>query len=130
MSDTHRGGLFASLRQVAATALEMVQVRLELLGTELEYEKRRLFDGVLIAAAAMVFFTVGLLLLCGFIILLFWEGYRLAAMASLSVVFLGIGGFLFVHSRKRLNSPFGMFYASATELQNDRRHIQPSDRRE
>ncbi len=130
MSDPHRAGLFASLRQVTATALEMVQVRLELLGTELEFEKQRLFDGILMAAAAMVFFAVGLLLLCGFIILLFWEGYRLAAMASLCVLFLGLGGVLFIHSRRCLKSPFGMFYASATELQNDRRHMQPSDRRE
>jgi uncharacterized membrane protein YqjE len=127
MSDTQRGGLFASLRQVMATALEMVQVRLELLGTELEFEKRRLFDGILIGAAAMVFFAVGLLLLCGFLILLFGEGYRLTAMAALSVLFIGFGGYFFIHARKRLNSPFGVFSVSTTELQNDRRHIQPRD---
>ena len=128
MSDTHRAGLFASLRQLTATALEMLQVRLELLGTELELEKRRLVEGFLIGVAAMVFFTVGLMLLCGFIILLCWEGYRLAALASLCLLFLGLGGVLYLQSRKRLTSPFGMFYATTTELQNDRCHIQPSDR--
>jgi uncharacterized membrane protein YqjE len=130
MSDANRGGLFASLRQLTATALEMVQVRLELLGTELEFEKRRLFDGLLIAAAAMVFFGVGLLLLSGFILLLFWDGYRLIALASLAVLFIGLGTVFLIQSRKQLKSPLGMFYASATELQNDRAHIQPSDRRE
>jgi len=130
MSDAHRRGLFASLRQVTATALEIVQVRLELLGTELEIEKQRFFDGLLIGAAAMVFFTVGMLLVCGCIILLFWDGYRLAAMAVLAVLFICLGVIFFIHSRRRMKSPMGMFYASATELQNDRHHIQPRERRE
>ena len=129
MSDTSSGGLFASLRQVTATALEMVQVRLALLGTELEFEKQRLFDGILIAAAAMVFFGVGLLLLSGLIILLFWEGYRIAAMASLALLFIGLGIVLILQSRKCLKSPMGIFYASTTELESDRANIQAGHRR-
>jgi uncharacterized membrane protein YqjE len=124
MSELNSGGLFASLRQVTATALEMVQVRLALVGTELEFEKRRLFDGLLIAAAAMVFLGVGLLLLCGFLLLLLWEGYRLAAMASLALLFLGLGVAFLVQSRRCLKSPMGIFHASTTELQNDRANLQ------
>ena len=130
MRDAPRGGLFASLRQLTDTALQMLQVRLELLGTELALEKQRLFDGVLCAAAAMVCMSVGLLLLCGFVLMLFWDGYRLAAMASLALLFLGLGGVLLAQSRQRLHSPLGMFHASTTELQNDRAHVQAANDRD
>lgn len=130
MTDANRTGLFASLRQIAATAIEMVQVRLELLGTELEFEKQRLFNGFMFAAVAMVFLGVGLLLSSGLIILFFWDSYRIAAIASLSVFFLGLGIFLSMQSKKRLKSPLGIFNASATELQTDRAIVQPFNFRE
>jgi uncharacterized membrane protein YqjE len=130
MREANSGGLFASLRQVAATALEMAQVRLELLGTEIEFEKQRLFDGILLAAAAMVFSGVGLLLFCSFIILLVAEGNRLAAMAWLALACFSLGVVLMVQSRKRLKSPMGIFSASAKELQTDRANVQAGGKRE
>ena len=48
------GGLLASLRQLLFTLLETAQVRLELLGTELEAEKRRVLDALVFAAVALV----------------------------------------------------------------------------
>ena len=123
--DDRRGGLLASLRKVAATALELVQVRLELLGTELENEKRKLFDGMCLAAVAVIFFSIGLGLLCVFIILLFWDGYRLAALASVSALCLGLGTVLLQQSRTRLKSPSGIFNASTGELQKDQHRVQP-----
>jgi uncharacterized membrane protein YqjE len=123
--DDRRGGLLASLRKVAATALELVQVRLELLGSELENEKRKLFDGICLAAVAMIFLSTGLGLLCVFIVLLFWDGYRLAAMASVSALCLGLGAVLLQQSRTRLKSPAGIFNASTDELHKDRHRVQP-----
>ncbi len=127
MHDANCAGLFASLRQATGTALELVQVRLALLGTEIEVEKQRWVDGLWIAAMALVSLGVGLLLLSGFIVLLFWEGYRLAALGVLSVVFIALGGVLLVQSRKRFKNPLGMFQTSVTELQNDRAQLHPSD---
>ena len=72
-------GLLASLRRLLGTVLEMAQVKLEIFGNELELEKRRLADGLLWGAAALVMLSLGLVLLCGFVVLLFWDGYRLAA---------------------------------------------------
>ena len=124
MKDANQSGLFASLRQVTATALEMAQVRLELLGTELEFEKRRLFDGILIAAVAMVFLGVGLVLLSALIIIQFWDDYRLTTITSLSVFFLCLGVFCVVQSKKRLKNPLGIFCTSAAELKIDRSNVQ------
>ena len=120
----HASGLFASLRQLLATAVEIAQVRLDLLGTEVELEKRRLFDALLWAAVALVMLGVGLLLFCGFVILLFWEGYRLAAVGVLALLFLGAGGVLVRIARQRLRNQNGPFDASVGELDRDRAGLQ------
>ena len=62
MEPAKNGGLMASLRQLLDTLLEIAQVRLELISTELELEKRRWFDALWLAALAFVWFAVGWLL--------------------------------------------------------------------
>ena len=119
------GGLFASLRQLLATALEMAQVRLELLGSDLEQEKLRLFDGLLWAGLALMLLGVGMALLCGFIVLLFWDGYRVVALGLLTLLFLGGGLLLLRRAQQRLRSPGGMFGSSVAELARDRAGLTP-----
>ena len=112
-------GLFVSLRRLLVSAVEMAQVRLALLGTEVELEKRRVFDGLLWGAFALMLMGIGLVLLCGFIVLMFWEGYRLAAVGVLTGIFL-VGGILMLQeARMRLRNPISMFDASVTELKQD-----------
>ena len=118
------GGLFASLSRLLGTVLETAQVRLELLGTEIEFEKRRLFDGLLWGAVALLVLGVGLVLLCGFVILLFWDGYRLAAVGVIATLFLAGGTFLMSIARRRLRNPGTMFEASVAELEQDRAGLQ------
>jgi uncharacterized membrane protein YqjE len=125
-SPAKESGLFASLRRLLDTGLEIAQVRLDLLGTEVELEKRRLFDGLIWGAIGILFLGIGLVLLCGFVTLLFWEGYRLAAVGTLTVLLLGSGVFLMIEARQRLRSPTGIFNVSVTELQRDRAGLQPS----
>ena len=121
MNETVKGrGLFASLRRLLATALDIAQVRLELLGTEIELEKRRVFDGLLWGAFALLVAGVGLVLLCGFVILLFWDGYRLTAVGVLAGLFLVGGGILVQKARQRLRTPGGMLAATIDEIKHDR----------
>jgi uncharacterized membrane protein YqjE len=112
--------LLTSLRRLLATVIELAQVRLELLGTELELEKRRLFDGLLWALAALIVLGVGLALLCGFVILLFWDAYRLPAAGLLTLLFLGGGVLLLGEARQRLRNPAGIFGSNLAELERDR----------
>lgn len=110
------------MSRLLATVLQMAQVRLQLLGTEVELEKRRLFDGLLWGGVALVALGLGLVLLCGFVILLFWEGYRLAAVGGMTVLFLVGGTLMLRHARYRLsnrNDSKGMFEASLAELKRD-----------
>lgn len=113
-------GLFASLRQLLATAVETAQVRLALLSNEIEQEKLRLFDGLLWAGLALLLLGLGALLLCAFIVFLFWDGYRLAALGVLATMFLGSGVWLMRAARDRLQSPGGVFNTSVQEFGRDR----------
>ena len=112
-------GISESLRQLLLNAIDMVHVRLELFETEIELEKRRLFDGALLAAVAMVFLSVGILIMCGLIIVLFFENNKVTASLSLSAVFLVLGALTMVKSRMSLKNADGVFHNSNNELKND-----------
>lgn len=120
MEHAKSSGLLASLRQLLGTLLEIAQVRLELISTELEAEKQRWFAALWLAALALVCLALGLVLLCGTVLLLFWEGYRLAACASMTLVFLGGGALLLSQARRHLRQPGGIFRTSVAELRRDR----------
>ena len=131
MSQPIKGnGLFASLRRLLATALEMAQVRLDIFSTEVELEKRRLFDGLLWGAVALLVLGIGLVLLCGFVILLFWDGYRLAAVGVMVLLLLLGSVLLMREARRRLRTPTGMFSASMAELERDHAELQASGQHE
>ena len=114
------GGLLASLRQLLLTLLETAQVRLELLGTELEAEKRRVLDALLFSALALVCLALGLVLLCATIVLMVPDGWRMVAAGAMALLFLGGGVGLLGLAKRRLRNPLGMFHASAKELARDR----------
>lgn len=128
MTESEAGhGLFASLRQLLGTAVETAQVRLALLSNEIEQEKLRLFDGLLWAGLALLLLGLGALLLCAFIVLLFWDGYRLAALGVLSALLLGTGVWLMRAAWDRLQNPGGLFNSSVQELGRDRAGLNTTD---
>jgi uncharacterized membrane protein YqjE len=117
-------GFFSSLKKLLGTVLEIAQIRLELIGTEVELEKRRIFDGLLWASVALLCLGIGLVLLCGFVILLLWDGYRLAAVGVLSLLFVGIGIFFALHAKKRIQNSQTMFSTSLNEFKQDQTGLQ------
>lgn len=117
------GGIFASLRGLLATALEIAEVRLELLSTEVEEEKMRLIDGLFWAGLSLMMLGIGVVLLSGFVVMLFWDGYRLAALGVLALLFLTASGLLYFFAQRRLRNPGGLFRASVTELARDRKGL-------
>lgn len=126
----HESGLFASLRRLLATAIEIAQVRLALLGTEIELEKQRLLHGLYWAALALIALGIGLVLLCGFVILLFWDGYRLAAVGVMAILFFIAGAVLMQQARARLRNAVGLFKTSVDELEQDRAGLRAPDQHE
>lgn len=115
------GGLLRSLRRLVDTALEIVQVRLALLGTEFEQQKQRLFDALLRAVLGLLLLALALVLAVAFVLLLLRESYRLPALGVLALAF-GVGAWLLLRSaRLALQSgPGGPFALSLGELRQDR----------
>ncbi len=120
MDDQKNTGLWASISRVLATVLDIVQVRLALLGTELELEKQRLLTAFWLGALSLMLLGLGLVLLCATLVLLLWDSYRAGALVGAALVFLLAGLGVLFQARRRLRSPSGLFRASVTELQRDR----------
>ena len=114
------GGLAASLRQLVASGLELAQLRLELLGTEIEAQKLRIAAALAWGALAMVLFALALVLLVLCVMIYFWEPYRFQAAAVMLIVFLAGGVFAARLARARLQTTAGTFAASVGELRRDR----------
>jgi uncharacterized membrane protein YqjE len=120
-------GLLGSLRRLLGTALEVVQVRFELIVTELEQQKLRVFDALIWAAVALVLLALGLVLAVGFVVLLLWDTYRLPAVGVLTLLFLGGAALALRIARTRLRLPEGAFAATRAELTADRTALAPRD---
>ena len=125
MSDNQGGensGLFAALKNIAATLLVSGKTRLELLGNEIEEEKLRAIHLVLMAQGIVFCFGVATLLSVGLLAAVFWES-RLAVL-GLSVGFFALIGTGFYLNFKRLSHrPDRVFAASIAELQEDIRQL-------
>lgn len=121
MSDADQDkGVLANLRRLLDTLLRTVQVRLALIGNELEGEKLRLFDGLVWAGLALLSLGMGALMLAAFVVILFWDSYRMQALGLLAILFLGLGLWLLSLARGRLRNPTGLFKTSVEELGRDR----------
>jgi uncharacterized membrane protein YqjE len=91
-----RPGLMVSLKRLLSTLLELAHVRLQLVLNELDQQKLRLFDALLIAAASLVALALGLVLLIAFLVSLFPEPQRPIVLGVLMLLFIGasVGGLL------------------------------------
>jgi uncharacterized membrane protein YqjE len=119
------GGLFNSLRALVATALGMAQLRLELFGTELEAEKLRLLDALWRVGLGLLLLGVAVVLAAVFVLMLFWDNYRLAALGVMVLLFLGGGVGLLLWARAELSAgEGGPFALSLGELQRDLHGLQ------
>jgi uncharacterized membrane protein YqjE len=115
------GGLLASLRRMGATAVDIAEVRLELLGTEAELEKLRIARGLMLGAFGMMLVGLAALLLVAFAVLILQEPYRLPVLALLGLLLAAAGAWLLWRARALLRGPAaGMFALSRAELRRDR----------
>ncbi|OGT00413.1 MAG: hypothetical protein A3F73_04215 [Gallionellales bacterium RIFCSPLOWO2_12_FULL_59_22] len=113
-------GLMGSVRQLLSTLASIVSTRLELMGNELQEERLHLMQMLIIALSALFCFGIGILLLAMFIVVLFWDDYRLAAMGALTVLFLAAGTLLAILLRNKAQAKSKLFSASLAELAKDR----------
>jgi uncharacterized membrane protein YqjE len=118
-------GLFASLRNFAATAVAIARTRLELLANEMAEEKIRLRQLVVFGVVALFGLVVGTIFLAVFITVLFWDSHRLIALGGFAALFLGMGAYAAIQFRTRAVAGSGLFSASLAELDKDRQQLSP-----
>lgn len=112
--------LSSSLRGLAATVLELLQLRLELLSVEAQEEVLRVGALLVYGAVAVTFLSLGVVFLALLITVALWDGHRLLALAAFTGLFLVLGGVAAWLARERLRSGTRLFSASVEELRQDR----------
>lgn len=117
--------LGASVRGLAATLLELLQVRLELLSVEAQEEVLRVAGLLAYGAIAITCLSLGLGFLAMLITVALWDGQRLLALAVFATLFLVLGLLALWQARARVRAGSRLFAASIDELQRDREALKP-----
>ena len=117
-------GLYGSAKRLLSTLTSIVSTRLELLANELQEERLRLTQMLFFALAALFCFSMGVLLLTVFIVVLFWDSHRLIVLGGLSTIFFASGALLAMLLRSKALAKPRLFSASLGELAKDRAHLE------
>ncbi|MGC4394692.1 phage holin family protein [Hydrogenophaga sp. T2] len=117
--------LSASLRGLAATLVELAQVRLELFSVEAQEEVLRVASLVAYGAIALVCMALGLGFLAILITVALWDEHRLLALSVFTAVFLLAGLIAMAQARERIRRGSRLFSASIEELRQDRESLEP-----
>jgi uncharacterized membrane protein YqjE len=117
-------GLLQSLRGYLATWVDLLRTRLDLFSTELQEEKERAQQLLVLAATALLCLTFGALLVTFFVVAVFWEtNYRLAVLGGLALLYLAAGTIAAMITRRRIRARPKLFSATLGELAKDYRHL-------
>ena len=115
--------LMESIKRLLSTLASIVSTRLELLANELQEERLHLTQMLVLALFTLFCFGIGVLLLTAFIVVLFWDEHRLAALGTLSVVFFALGVLTAVLLRGKMEAKSKLFSVSLAELAKDREYL-------
>ncbi|HVU07244.1 MAG TPA: phage holin family protein [Verrucomicrobiae bacterium] len=104
MAETNQpeGGLFATFKRMLATFRDILENRFELFLTELEEERIRLFDALLLALVGVVCALMALIVLTFIVVVIFWDTHRILALALFGLVYAGLAVTVFWILRSRL----------------------------
>lgn len=120
-------GLPGSLRALGATLLALVCARGELIAIEVQEEKERAAQKLVLVVLAALFVAMGLLLAAFLVVVLFWETHRMLAAGGVTVLYLGIGGWALARLREMNRNSPPPFAATMSEFANDLRLLRGRD---
>lgn len=118
------GGLLQSIKHLGRTLLGAAQTRLEIFATEIEEERVRLEQMLLIALGAAFCVVMGVVLCIALIVIYYWDTHRLAAVGILAAVFLAAGAALGLILRDKAKTRPKPFAITRGELAKDRAMLQ------
>ncbi len=115
-----RGGLLQSIKHLGQSLLGAAQTRLEILATEIEEERVRLEQLLLVTLAAAFCLGMALVLGVAFVVIYFWDTHRLITVGMLAVAFLAVAAALGWILRAKAKARPKPFAVTRGELAKDR----------
>lgn len=112
-------GIMASLRSFAATSVGIARTRLQLLANDLEEQRLRVLQLLVLGALALFCGAVAVLLASAWIVVALWDQHRLWTLAILAAVYAGGCVAALVVMKSRSAQRPRAFSASLAELQRD-----------
>jgi len=113
-------GLMESLKRMTGTLLAIFQTRLQLLSNEMEEERLCIEQKLFYGSIALFFFGLTTILLTAFVVVVFWDSYRLPVLASFTVMYFAAGLLAWNALRRAAREKSKLFSASLAELADDR----------
>ena len=113
-------GILHSLKMLGATLASAFHTRVELFVTELEEERERFKQTLVLALLAVFGFGMGVILLTIFLVALFWQNGWIAAIGGLAFIYLGGATIAAFKLRNIFLRRSGLFPATLAELGKDR----------
>jgi uncharacterized membrane protein YqjE len=111
------------LRRIAANALAMAEVRLELLSLDAQDALARALLVFCLVACAVVALALGVVFLAVLVTVLLWDSHRVLALALGAGAFLGLGALAAWGAVLSLRRSPGWFAASLAEIRADRQQL-------
>lgn len=115
----HGGGLFNSVKALAATLLAIGRTRLELLSTEIEEERLRISSILVWTLVALFCAALGIVLATLFVVVFFWDTHRLLALGTAAILFLFVAALACAVVIGKARAKPRPFAASLAELSKD-----------
>ena len=95
------GGFLATGKRILRTLYSLAETRLELFLVELQEERIRLFDALLLVGTCLVCTFMALALLTLTLAVIFWEEYRILVLVLLTLAYATGAGWSFYKLRRR-----------------------------
>lgn len=108
-----------SIGRIGATLVALVQTRLELVAVEVEEESLRLMSYLMLSLLALFLFGIAIVMVAMFVVILFWDTYRLQAVLAMAVLFAGGGALIARKVRLAMASKPRLLAHTIAELNKD-----------
>jgi len=113
-------GFLHSFKAASATLSSAFHTRVDLFVTELEEERERLKQTLILTLLVVFGLSLGFILLTIFLVAIFWDKGWIGAIGGLALLYLGVGAIAALKLRNSFVKRPGLFPASLTELGKDR----------
>jgi len=121
----HASGLLASLPRLLDSLIGIAHTRIAIVSTEFEEERERLRELVLYGFWSLFLMSLGLILATLFVVVAFWDQYRLHALGVLAGIYLVAGVVATLRLRRCLRTRPRLFASTLGELEKDRAELRP-----